>query len=584
MGTVKYFLAAIPWCFLIQPVLHAQDDLIANQRWGYNRPLETIAAEGSPGGFDSGLRAATPVATPAAPWSSQLSLSVPAAIPAGRFLRFRLWARSASSSRIELVHELNRDPFSKSLSYLIRLTGEWKEIALPYQSAAYAASDSALRIRTGYDEGVVELAGIRLEDSGLANTPLPAINFDPFGGQTRDDSWREPAAERIRRIRMGPLVVRVVDAAGNPVSGAKVKVEQRSAAFLFGTAIANTPLFANTRDGEEYRVQFQKLFNYAVLENQLKWDWSNGNDFATADRMLTWCAERGIPVRGHNLLWPSYRYLPARLRDLRGQPMRAAIESHVRDYVTRTRGRVPVWDVVNEAYTNTEVFRDNGRELLWRVFQWARETDPFVDLVYNDYNISNNRAGANNAHKAGAIAVVKELLANGAPVTVLGDQGHMNVPLTPIGKVLEIWEEWGQFGLPIEITEFDVVFGGFRDEAQQSEYLADYLTAAFSQPLIKSFLLWGFWDGAHWLGDQGAGLFRRDWSRRSMGDVWERLVLNEWRTNVEAATGEDGTYATRAFLGEFVATAAAGGKTASADISLTRNQDDPNEVTIRLPE
>ena len=183
LETVKYVLAAIPFCFLIQPVLRAQEDLIANQRWGYNRPLETIAAEGSPGGFETGLRATTDAATPATPWSSQLSLTVPAAIPAGRFLRFHLWARSPGNSRIELVHELNRDPFSKSLSYLVRLTGEWKEIALPYQSAGYAASDSALRIRTGYDVGIVELAGIRLEDSGSANTPLPPSTSIHSGGK-----------------------------------------------------------------------------------------------------------------------------------------------------------------------------------------------------------------------------------------------------------------------------------------------------------------------------------------------------------------------------------------------------------------
>ncbi len=566
-----------------QLTLRAQDDLIAGARWTYSRTLETISAEGMPGGFTTALRASTPAATPATPWSSQLSVTIPAAIANGHYLRFRIWARSSSSSRIELVHELNRDPFSKSASYLYRLSNEWKEMALPYPSSAYAAGDSAVRIRTGYDEGVVELAGIRLEDFGSTTEPPPAINFDVYGGQARDDSWRESAAERISRLRMGPLVVRVVDAAGNPVPGAKVKIEQQRAAFLFGTAIASGPLFASTKDGDEYRAQFQRLFNHAVLENQLKWDWSNGNDFATADRMLTWCAERGIPVRGHNLFWPSYNYLPASVRNLRGQPMRDAIERHVRDYVTRTRGRVPVWDVINEAYTNTEVLRDNGRDLLWRTFQWTRETDPDVALAYNDYIISNNRAGANDAHKAGAYAVVRELLDNGAPVTVLGDQGHMSAPLTPIGKVLEIWDEYGRFGLPIEITEFDIVFGGPRDEAQQAEYMADYLTAAFSHPSVRAFLMWGFWDGAHWLGNQGAGLFRRDWSRRPQANTWERLVFKEWRTNAEAETGEEGTYSTRAFLGDFIATVTAGEKTGREEFTVSRNQDGPNEITVRLP-
>ena len=144
-------------------------------------------------------------------------------------------------------------------------------------------------------------------------------------------------------------------------------------------------------------------------------------------------------------------------------------------------------------------------------------------------------------------------------------------------------KKWGQFGLPIEITEFDIVFGGPRDEAQQAGYLADFLTAAFSHASVKSFLLWGFWDGAHWLGEQGAGLFRRDWSRRPQGDAWARLVLEEWRTNAEAETGEDGTYSTRAFLGGFVITATAGERTADVEFRVTRNLDEANVVTVRLP-
>lgn len=569
-------------CF---PIAAQEADLIAGARWSYNRPLETVTAEGLPGGFTTALRATTATATPATPWNSQLSVTVPAAIPSGRWLRFRLWARSSSGSRIELIHELNRDPYSKSCSYLFRLSSDWTEVAIPYPSAQYAASDSALRIRTGYDAGVVELAGIRLEDFGPAGEPPPAaINFDAFGGQPRGDaSWREAAAERIRRIRMGPLRVRVEDAEGNPVSGARVRIAQKRAAFLFGTAIANTPLFAANADGDRYRAHLTRLFNYTVLENQLKWQWGNGNDFATADRMLSWCAERGLPVRGHNLLWPSYQYLPNAVRNLRGAELRAAIEQHIRDYVARTRGRVPVWDVINEAYTNTEVLRDGGRDLLWLAFKWAREMDPDVGLAYNDYNLSNNRAGANDTHKTGAIAVVRELLDNGAPVTVLGDQAHMSTPLTPIPKVLAIWDEWAQFGLPIEITEFDVVFGGPRDEQQQAEYLADFLTAAFSHPSVKSFLLWGFWDGAHWLGSQGAGLYRQDWSARPQAEAWERLVLRDWRTNEETETGEDGTASTRAFLGDFEVTAAQGDRMGRAEVTVSRNGDEVTEVTVRFP-
>jgi GH35 family endo-1,4-beta-xylanase len=528
------------------------------------------------------LRVTTANASPATPWNAQLSVTVPAAVANNQFLRFRLWARSATRNRIELVHELNRDPYSKSLSYLLVLTPEWREVAIPYPASAYAANDSALRIRVGYDAGVVELAGTRLEDFGVTATPPAAINFDPFGGQTVNDDWRASAQQRIETYRKGNLRVRVVDADGNPQTGASLTIEQTRHAFRFGTALADGPLLANSADGERYRETVKKWFNYAVLENQLKWQWRDGNDFQTADRMLAWCAQNNIAVRGHVLFWPSYQYLPTRVRTLRGDALRAAVEAHVRDYVTKTRGRVEVWDVVNEAVTNTEVLRDGGRDLLWKTFQWARETNPDVQLAYNDYNISNNRAGATDAHRATAARIIQEILDNGGPLTVVGDQAHMNAPLTPIPKVLEIFDEWSQWGLPIEITEFDIVFGGPRDEQAQAQYLADYLTAAFSHPNVQSFLMWGFWDGAHWLAAQGGGIVRRDWSRRPAADAYERLVLNEWWSRVEANVDEAGEVFTRVFLGDFQVTAKVGGRQATARVSVRDNQDATTELVLTI--
>jgi GH35 family endo-1,4-beta-xylanase len=525
--------------------------LVEGGSWSYSRTggMQTIAVSGVPDGTATALRVATTIATPATPWDSQMSRVLPPALANGRWLRFRLWGRSSSKSRIGLIHELNATPYSKSLSNVIRLTEEWKEYAIAYQTAAYAAGTSALRIQTGFDVGTVELANIRLEDFGILAEPPQSINLDIFGGQSVDDSWKDAAQERIRKNRMGDIRVVVTDADGNPVPGASVKVEQLKHGFKFGTAVADGPLFANTGDGDRYRTELKRLFNYVVTENALKWQFNNGAGFPTADRMLQWFAENGLTVRGHVLVWPSYQYLPTSVRNLRGDELRQAIEAHVRDYVGKTRGRLVAWDVVNEAYTNTEVLRDGGRDLLWKSFQWAREENPDIDLVYNDYNISNVRGGANDAHRNGILAIVRELLDNGAPVTALGDQAHMNVPLTPIPRVLEAWDELSQFNLPIEITEFDVTFGGPRDEAAQAKYLEDYLTAAFSHPNIKSFLMWGFWDGAHWLASQGAGMFRRDWSARPMLDTYERLVFKDWWTNTEGQTGDDGVYTTRAFLG-----------------------------------
>ncbi|MBY0506459.1 MAG: endo-1,4-beta-xylanase [Bryobacteraceae bacterium] len=556
--------------FLLAASAAAQTDPTLGSTWTSSQPqnFAAIPAEGAPGGFTTAFRATTTALVAGQPWTPQLSLTVPAATAAGQWLRFRFWARSRTGSLIGLIHELAAAPNTKALDTVVKLNDDWKEFAFTYQSLAWPSRTAALRIRLGLSVGAVEVAGIRLEDWGNATAPPPSLGFDPYGGQAVDDTWRAAAQQRIRQFRMGTLQVSVVDAEGQPIPGATVEVEQTRHAFRFGTAIADGPLFATSADGERYRAEIKRLFNYAVLENALKWDFQNGNGFPIASRMLDWCAANQFPVRGHNLLWPAYRYLPANVRNLRGQALRDAMENRVKDATSKTRGRVVLWDVVNEAVTNTEVFQDAGRDLFWKSFQWAREVDPDVGLVYNDYNISNTRAGANEAQRLSILKVIQELLDHGAPLTMLGDQGHMNNPLTPIPRVLETWDDLAQFGLPLEVTEFDVVLGGIRDEDAQGQYLADYLTAAFSHPRMESFLLWGFWDGAHWLSAQGAGLFRRDWSRRPLLDAYERLVFHEWWTREKGETSEAGTFSTPAFKGAHRIKVTVGETTRQVEVAL----------------
>jgi endo-1,4-beta-xylanase len=559
--------------------------IIEGGSWSYSRAggMQTVAVSDVPDGSTSALRVSTIAATPSTPWNSQMSRTLPVDVQQGRWFRFRLWGRSETRNRIGLIHEITAAPNTKSLSNVVGLTPEWKEYAIAYQVPSYTANAHALRIQTGFDVGTVELANIRLEDFGILSDPPQSINLDIFGGQTVDSSWREAAQARIRMHRMGGLRVKVTDSNGDPLPDASVKIEQTEQAFRFGTAVADGPLFANTADGARYREELKRLFNYAVTENALKWQFNNGAGFPVGDRMLQWFADNDIAARGHVLVWPSYQYLPTNVRNLRGQELRNAIEAHVKDYVSRTRGRVIAWDVVNEAYTNTEVLRDGGRDLLWRSFQWAREMNPDIDLYYNDYNISNVRGGANDAHRNAVIGILKELIENGAPVTGIGDQAHMNVPLTPIPRVLEAWDELSQFGLPIEITEFDVTFGGPRDEAAQARYLEDYLTAAYSHPNIRSFLMWGFWDGAHWLANQGAGMFRRDWSARPMVEVYERLRLRDWWTREEGSSNEEGVWESRAFLGKHRLVVSKGDRMATVEVVVDRNGEAVTEVTAVLP-
>jgi GH35 family endo-1,4-beta-xylanase len=516
-------------------------------------------------------------------WTLQLAQEQTHALPVNSVLRLKFWARSATSNVIAAVFEHNADPYEKFLEQTLTLRPTWTEYALVFTVPRPIPEHwSGVRFQLGFKAGEIELTGLSLEDWGVNPNPPPKAiggTQDPFGGIEAKPGWQEEAEKRIDRIRRGNLLIRVVDGHGQPVQGAVVKVAQQTTKFRFGTALAATPLFDPGPDGQKYRAIVLKLFNAAVMENELKWQSEDWVPAGTADKMLAWCHQNGLSVRGHNLLWPSYKYLPKSVTDLRGDALRDAIHKHITDYVSQHRGEVYVWDVINEAVTNTEVTQSVGPGILVDAYKWAREADPNVLLAYNDFAILNNRAGANDGHKEAAAMVIRRLLDAGAPVTSLGIQGHMSLPLTHGDRLLDILDEWAKFGLPLEITEYDAAI---KDDALHAAYLREFLTAVYSHPAVTSFLMWGFWEGAHWLAAQGGAMYHKDWTPRPSVAVYEELVLKKWRTNVTLRSNRLGMAKTRAYLGDLMVQATYGGRTSSATVTVDKAGDEISEITVVL--
>jgi len=65
-------------------------------------------------------------------------------------------------------------------------------------------------------------------------------------------------------------------------------------------------------------------------------------------------------------------------------------------------------------------------------------------------------------------------------------------------------------------------------------------------------------------------MLRRDWSVKPNGEVYKDLVFKRWWTNTDGKTGAQGTYATRAFLGDYEIEVKAGGKSKTVRASLSK--------------
>lgn len=447
----------------------------------------------------------------------------------------------------------------------------WKKVQFPFAlTRAYNKGEAELFFTLGLREQTVEIAGIELTDYGTTKkvSDLPFTKLD-YAGSEPTAAWRKAAEARIEQLRKGDLSVTVKDKNGKPVRGAEVAVHMRKHAFLFGTAVSGSAFSSQRMSPEDlakYKQQIVELFNFSVMENENKWpQWANVASRPATLAVLDWLRDSGLKIRGHNLVWPSWNNTNVKAaQDAKGDPAALAkvILDHIAETTAELRGRFVDWDVINETFTNHDFMDVLGRHAMVDWFNAAKAGDPDAKRYINDFNILE---GEDKAHQDDYAATIQYLIDQGAPFDGIGLQSHFSARVTPMDELLKRLDRYAAFGKELEITEFDI---DTSDEATQADYTRDFMTAAFSHPSVKAFIMWGFWEGSHWR-PRGA-MFRRDWSLKPNAETYKDLVFKRWWTNADGKTSSQGTFATRGFLGDYDVEVKAGGKSKTIHVSLPK--------------
>jgi len=289
----------------------------------------------------------------------------------------------------------------------------------------------------------------------------------------------------------------------------KTLKEAYAGKFLIGTATDMRGLseaeFANVKAQYDINTPENCMKPQPIHPSEDKYN------FDTPDAMVAWCKENGLKVWGHTLVWhsqtapwffqavnpkvevnndsvrtprgPRVARDPNAPRPSMSQMWRnsiqgematkevalARLKDHIMSVAGRYKGSVIGWDVVNESIEDggdgkTENLRDFswykvvGPEILTWAFKWAREADPNAQLYYNDYNIEQG-AVENKGKHASSMLLLKRLIAEGAPITGVGIQGHWHLD-TNLADVEKAIENYKSLGLRVAITELDVTATG----------------------------------------------------------------------------------------------------------------------------
>lgn len=235
--------------------------------------------------------------------------------------------------------------------------------------------------------------------------------------------------------------------------------------FPIGVAVRPSDL----RDGDEKKL-ILKEFNSITAENAMKMaplhPAENRYFWRDADSIVNFGVQNKLKVRGHTLCWhaqaPSWMFVDAAGKPATKELLLQRLKSHVQTVVSRYKGKVYAWDVVNEVIADDTTFLRKtkwtditGDEFIEHAFRYAHEADPKAILFYNDYNTEIP------AKREKIYRLLKGLLDKGVPVHGVGLQAHWSISSPSREELEKSIQMFSSLGLQIQFTELDVsVYSG----------------------------------------------------------------------------------------------------------------------------
>lgn len=305
----------------------------------------------------------------------------------------------------------------------------------------------------------------------------------------------------------------------------------------FNIGVATGPNLLNEQNPNSPFLHYH--YNVLVAGNSMKPDalqpieglfsWNH------ADRFVDFAERHDMLLRGHTLVWhsqvPNWFFVDA---DKKTQPATSDVlidrlENHIKTVVGRYKGKIYSWDVVNEVLNDAGDLRGENDGSKWKgiigdvdgdgyesdyielAFKFAREADPDVELIINDYGIESR-----GAKRTGMYNLVKRMLEKGVPVDGIGLQMHIDIygpSASEIEESIELFASLKEYNpeFTVVVTEMDMSV--YRWKEAKKEITEEHLSLqadrygeifeVFKRQAAKGNLdtvvIWGLGDMDSWL-------------------------------------------------------------------------------------
>ena len=280
----------------------------------------------------------------------------------------------------------------------------------------------------------------------------------------------------------------------------------------YGACVRRQPLEQDSAYKSALKAYCQQL----TPEGGLNWDALRSTrdrfNFDFVDEALAFADANAMTMRGNTLVW--HDAMPDWTKDI-GSAAEAEREmtTHIERVVSRYRGRIKIWHVVNEPIDD-----DRGkvglRHSIWlqylgpkyidMAFRLAHQADPAAELLLNENNIE--CVGASfTARRQTLLNLARDLLARGVPLHGVGLQGHLpGARQIDRDGMYQFVSDIRSLGLSVHVTELDVLDEDLPASPPVRDALVasrayDFLECIFAATRPVAVVTWGISDRYTWV-------------------------------------------------------------------------------------
>jgi endo-1,4-beta-xylanase len=254
-----------------------------------------------------------------------------------------------------------------------------------------------------------------------------------------------------------------------------------------------------------------------VAEGEMKWadirPTRGEYRFEKADAIIDFARQNRLEVRGHTLAW--YGGLPKWVDEISSRTeAEYELIDHIKTVVSRYRGVIPSWDVVNEPLVDFPESAASLRPCVWTKYlgadyvpialRTAAMVDPGARLVLNEYDVE-FMGPRFAARRKALLQLLRALRDRDVPLHGVGLQAHLFADRAIDRDGLQAFlAEITAMKLDVLITELDVVDYELPGKVSERDALvakkaAEFLGAVCEVVRPKAILTWGLSDRYTWV-------------------------------------------------------------------------------------